>query len=196
MASEQLLKKHPEYLNGHRIDWNMVHYLYAVTKEFEPGLDFSDSDRFTVGDSLATLFNLLRFLLQINPSSFKNIHQELLLTVADYIFGADVTRRRPARGSFIKSRANRAALVGFSLEYFSRTFEFTAIRNRLKAALTEFAYINVSTYDTLMQCFEESVPVWKQTVRDALAEIAESIIPDEEVVLVSKKNRFSVKLSP
>ena len=183
MANEPLLKRHPEYLNGHDIDWDLVHYLYAVTKEFEPGLNFSDSDRFSTGDSLATFFNLLRFLLQLNPSNFKEIHQELLLTVSDYIFGADVTQRRPSRGSFVRSRANPAALVGFSLEYFSRTFEFTGIRNRLKDALN-LSYITQSTHDTILRCIDQSVPLWKQTVRSHLIQIAERLNPPT-VLLVS-----------
>jgi hypothetical protein len=186
MANEPLLRRHPEYLNGHEIDWKLVHYLYSITQVFDPVLAFTDSDKFSVGDTLSTLFDLLKFLLHVDPSEFKEIHQELLLTVADYIFGADITGRKPSRGSYIRSRANPAALVGLSLDFFGRHFEFTSIRNRLDDALTKDSFITQSTHDTLIRCFEKSIPVWKETVRKTFFELAHQTNPSDEIfVLVS-----------
>ncbi|CAG5101859.1 Oidioi.mRNA.OKI2018_I69.chr1.g37.t1.cds [Oikopleura dioica] len=195
MANEPLLRRHQKYLTDsksitHEIDWKLVHYLYSVSQVFEPALASTDSDHFSVGDTLAKLFDLLKFLLQVDPADFKEIHQELILTVADYIFGANITGRKPSRGSYIKSRANPAALVGLSLDFFSRHFEFTLIRNRLDDAFEKDSFITQSTYNTLNTCFDTAVPVWKETVRKTFFDLAEQTKPSEEIfILVPVENQ-------
>ncbi|CAG5076864.1 Oidioi.mRNA.OKI2018_I69.PAR.g8571.t1.cds [Oikopleura dioica] len=195
MANEPLLRRHQKYLTDsksilHEIDWKLVHYLHSVSQVFEPALASTDSDHFSVGDTLTKLFDLLKFLLQIDPADFKEIHQELILTVADYIFGANITGRKPSRGSYIKSRANPAALIGLSLDFFSRHFEFTLIRNRLDDAFEKDSFITKSTYDTLINCFDTAVPVWKETMRKTFFDLAEQTKPIEEIfILVPVENQ-------
>ena len=177
MANKPLIELHPDYLDGHHINWDLASYLFEVSRIFEPALLASDSDSFTVGDSLSSFFNLLYFVLTVNPGKFKAIHQELILSMADYIFGADKTGRKPARGQWIRSRANPAALVGYSLEYFSRNFDFRALGKRIEGAHSEDGFITDETHKVLTTCVKDCAKEWRTTVKETIALLA-SRLPD------------------
>ena len=76
MAAQPLIEKSPLYLDGIQINWKFANYLHMVLSKFERALLISDSDSFTVADSLGTVLNLLFSILRVDPGEFKDAHQE------------------------------------------------------------------------------------------------------------------------
>ena len=194
MAAQPLIEKSPLYY-GIEINWKLASYLYKISSQFEPALLASDSDSYTVADSLASLFNLLLKLVLVNPGEFKDVHQELLMTVADYIFGADKTGRKPARGAWIRSRANPPALIGYSLEYLCRNLEFSSLRKFIKNAFNG-GNITEKTHDSLLSFFETSSKEWRKTIEENLLKIGKQFWDDSLISSDPQPTQQTENLSP
>lgn len=187
MVAKPLIQKHPEYLDQHSIDWELVEYFYDVTQEFDPILTFTDSTSFSAGDTLASLMDLLSSLLDIRPAHrFRSIHEELLLTCCDYIFGQSITGRKLGkRGAGIKSRATPTALVGYFLGFFSRNFSFTGFRQQLKEAQEE-EVITLDLSEKIITYLNSASSQWTEEIDKILPSFVGRFTPQIDGEAVSE----------